>query len=134
MAVLPTVHPTARCDLPSSGALCIAQAHTAACTHAILSTIFLASVRALYTCSHPGHLSGCAQGQEGAQGDSSALTGSYFQAEAFISGARVKLWLCLCPTWQPRVQTLTHCLGFPALPVICLVAKDFSKKIKASET
>lgn len=77
---------------------------------------------------HPGHPAACAQGQEGAQWGSSAVTGSYFQAGAFTSGPMATLWLCLCPTWQPSMQTLTHCLAFPALPVTCLVAKDFSWK------
>jgi len=49
MAVVPTIQPVARHGLPYSGASCIAWAHTRTQTHAILSTIFLASVRAQYT-------------------------------------------------------------------------------------
>lgn len=61
---------------------------------------------------HPGHPAGWAQGQERAQRGSSALTGSYFQAGAFTSCPRATLWLCLCPSLQPLMRTLTPCLGF----------------------
>lgn len=48
----------------------------------------------------PGHPPGCAQGQERAQRGSSALTGSYFQAEGFASSRTATLWLCLCLSLQ----------------------------------